>query len=204
MTRRVLETLIAFLCFLTARVAADPDTKRDYYEVLGVPRDASGPAIRRAYKNIALQKHPDKNPGREAEAQADLVEVNNAYEVLKDSEKRAQYDEYGHSTPEEQMRVDPRSLFIANSDVIMIVGEREFRMRVQQRPAALGATTRGGRVAGEARGAWSTARSARRHAPLAPAVQRLLEEEGVGEGDDQHARLRLERLRRTAHASRAA
>ena len=124
-------SLLLFVVF-AATVTAD---KPDWYEVLGVSRDASGPAIRKAYKNVALKKHPDKNPGREQEAASELAQVNNAYEVLKDPEKRAEYDEYGHDSPEERMRVDPRSLFIANSDVIMLGDLREFRMRVQQRPA---------------------------------------------------------------------
>jgi molecular chaperone DnaJ len=68
--------------------------KRDYYETLGVARDADGEAIKKAYRRLALQHHPDRNPGnREAE---DLFkEATQAYEVLRDPEKRARYDRFG-------------------------------------------------------------------------------------------------------------
>ncbi|MEA2062582.1 MAG: molecular chaperone DnaJ [Gemmatimonadota bacterium] len=73
-------------------------TKRDYYEVLGVGRDASGEEIKKAYRKQAVQYHPDKNPG-DKEAEEKFKEMSEAYEVLHDSEKRAQYDRYGHDSP---------------------------------------------------------------------------------------------------------
>jgi molecular chaperone DnaJ len=68
--------------------------KRDYYEVLGVPRNAESDAIKRAYRKIALRFHPDKNPGNK-EAEERFKEAAEAYEVLSDDQKRAAYDQFG-------------------------------------------------------------------------------------------------------------
>jgi molecular chaperone DnaJ len=70
--------------------------KQDYYEVLGVERGASGDDIRRAYRNLARQHHPDVNHGDPA-ADGRFKDINEAYEVLKDNDKRAAYDRYGHA-----------------------------------------------------------------------------------------------------------
>ncbi len=72
--------------------------KRDYYEVLGVSRDASSEEIRRAFRKLAFQYHPDRN--REDGAEQKFKEVNEAYEVLSDADKRAAYDRFGHSGAE--------------------------------------------------------------------------------------------------------
>lgn len=69
---------------------------RDYYEVLGVARDADGEAIKRAYRKLALQYHPDRNGG-DKESEEKFKEATEAYEVLRDAEKRAAYDRYGHA-----------------------------------------------------------------------------------------------------------
>jgi molecular chaperone DnaJ len=69
--------------------------KRDYYEVLGVAKDASADEIKRAYRRLAIKFHPDKNPG-DKEAEAKFKECAAAYEVLSDPDKRRQYDQYGH------------------------------------------------------------------------------------------------------------
>ncbi|MAT71168.1 MAG: molecular chaperone DnaJ [Planctomycetaceae bacterium] len=71
-------------------------TTRDYYEILGVNRDADGTTIASAYRKLAVKYHPDKNPGDE-EAIARFKECSEAFEVLHDSEKRARYDRFGHA-----------------------------------------------------------------------------------------------------------
>ncbi len=71
-------------------------TKRDYYQVLGVKRDAEADEIKKAYRQLALKNHPDKNPG-DAEAEKRFKEGAEAYEVLSDKEKRQRYDRYGHA-----------------------------------------------------------------------------------------------------------
>ena len=72
------------------------ENKRDYYEVLGVQKNASEDEIKKAYRSLAKKYHPDMNPG-DAAAEVKFKEVNEAYAVLSDSEKRAKYDSYGHS-----------------------------------------------------------------------------------------------------------
>ena len=69
--------------------------KRDYYEVLGVSRDAGDDEIKKAYRKLALQFHPDRNPG-DPEAESRFKEAAEAYEVLHDGEKRQVYDQFGH------------------------------------------------------------------------------------------------------------
>jgi molecular chaperone DnaJ len=72
--------------------------KRDYYDVLGISRDASSEEIKKAFRKLAFQYHPDRN--REDGAEAKFKEVNEAYEVLSDADKRAAYDRFGHSGAE--------------------------------------------------------------------------------------------------------
>ena len=74
--------------------------KRDYYEVLGIDRNASASEIKKAYRKLAKKYHPDTNPG-DKEAEAKFKEVTEAYEILSDSEKKAQYDQYGHAAFEQ-------------------------------------------------------------------------------------------------------
>lgn len=70
-------------------------SKRDYYEILGVAKNASADEIKKSYRKLAMQYHPDRNPGNK-EAEAKFKEATEAYEVLKDDQKKAAYDQYGH------------------------------------------------------------------------------------------------------------
>ena len=71
-------------------------TKRDYYDVLGVSRSATEQEIKSAYRKLALQHHPDRNPGNK-DAEERFKEAAEAYSVLSDQQKRAQYDRFGHA-----------------------------------------------------------------------------------------------------------
>ena len=68
--------------------------KRDYYEVLGVEKNASDAEIKKAYRKLAMKYHPDQNPGDKT-AEEKFKEINEAYEVLSDADKKARYDQYG-------------------------------------------------------------------------------------------------------------
>lgn len=72
------------------------DNKRDYYEVLGVAKNATADEIKKAYRKKAIQYHPDRNPGNK-EAEEKFKEAAEAYDVLSDADKRARYDQFGHS-----------------------------------------------------------------------------------------------------------
>jgi len=74
--------------------------KQDYYATLGVARDAGGEDLKKAYRKAAMQFHPDRNPG-DKQAEARFKEINEAYDVLKDEQKRAAYDRYGHAAFEQ-------------------------------------------------------------------------------------------------------
>src|SRR6185369_9970708 len=69
--------------------------KRDYYEILGVGKTASADEIKKAYRKVAMQFHPDRNPGDKA-SEEKFKEAAEAYEVLSDTDKRAKYDRFGH------------------------------------------------------------------------------------------------------------
>src|SRR6185369_1861806 len=72
--------------------------KRDYYDVLGVPKNASDDDIKKAYRKLAMKHHPDRNQGEETKkSEEKFKEAKEAYEVLSDGSKRANYDQYGHA-----------------------------------------------------------------------------------------------------------
>ena len=70
--------------------------KRDYYEILGLSKNATAAEIKKAYRQMAIKYHPDKNPGNK-QAEENFKEAAEAYEVLSDQNKRARYDQYGHA-----------------------------------------------------------------------------------------------------------
>ena len=72
------------------------ETKRDYYEVLGVPKTADDATIKKAYRTLAKKYHPDTNPG-DKQAEKSFKEVTEAYTILSDPEKKRLYDQFGHS-----------------------------------------------------------------------------------------------------------
>ena len=85
-----------FITPLVKLVNHMPEQKRDYYEVLSVSKGASDDEIKKAYRKLAKKYHPDMNPG-DKEAEAKFKEVNEAYSVLSDEQKRARYDQFGHA-----------------------------------------------------------------------------------------------------------
>jgi molecular chaperone DnaJ len=78
-------------------------TKRDFYEILGVPKNASDEDIKKSYRKLAMKYHPDRNQG-DASAEVKFKEAKEAYEMLSDAEKRAAYDQYGHAGVDPNMR----------------------------------------------------------------------------------------------------
>ena len=86
---------------------------KDFYQVLGVNRDASDSEIKKAYRKLAVQFHPDKNPGNK-EAEEKFKEISASFDILKDPEKRSKYDQFGHDAfrgGHSSGGVDPFDLF---------------------------------------------------------------------------------------------
>ena len=96
------------------------EQKRDYYEVLGVDKNADEAAIKKAYRNLAKKYHPDANPG-DATAEKKFKEASEAYAVLSDPEKKRQYDQFGHAAFEQGGGFDAVSythLTLPTSDLV--------------------------------------------------------------------------------------
>ena len=84
------------------RAGSETMAKRDYYEVLGVERGCGDGDLKAAFRKLAMKYHPDRNPG-DKDCEHQFKEINEAYEVLKDGDKRAAYDRFGHAAFEQGM-----------------------------------------------------------------------------------------------------
>jgi len=120
--------------------------KADYYQVLGVEKNASPDEIKRAYRRMAIKYHPDKNPG-DKEAEAKFKECAEAYEVLSDPDKRRQYDQYGHEGLRGTGMHDFSRMNV--EDIFSMFGGDDFFSSIF---GGLGGGRRGGRRGGPGRG----------------------------------------------------
>lgn len=117
-------------------------SKRDYYDVLGVQRGAGDSDLKAAYRKLAMKHHPDRNPG-DKHCEQRFKEINEAYEVLKDADKRAAYDRYGHAAFEQGMGGAPgfgadfASTFADIFDDFFGMGRRQGRGSGRERGADL-------------------------------------------------------------------
>lgn len=118
-------------------------SKRDYYDVLGVQRGAGDSDLKAAYRKLAMKHHPDRNPG-DKHCEQRFKEINEAYEVLKDADKRAAYDRYGHAAFEQGMGGGPAgfgadfaSTFADIFDDFFGMGRRQGRGTGRERGADL-------------------------------------------------------------------
>ena len=98
------------------------EQKRDYYEVLGVPKDADEAALKKAYRALAKKYHPDANPG-DKEAEAKFKEASEAYSVLSDPEKRQKYDQFGHAAFDGAAGGGPGGFDYSSADFSDIFGD---------------------------------------------------------------------------------
>lgn len=99
-------------------------SKRDYYEVLGVSKNASAAELKKAYKRLAMKYHPDRNAGdKEAEAEKNFKEAKEAFEILNDEQKRAAYDQFGHAGVDQSMGGGPGGFHGGNGNFSDIFGD---------------------------------------------------------------------------------
>ena len=102
------------------------EQKRDYYEVLGVDKNADDAAIKKAYRQLAKKYHPDMNPG-DKDAEAKFKEASEAYAVLSDPEKRRQYDQFGHAAFEGGVA----KLIILAASAVLISTEQTWEISLE-------------------------------------------------------------------------
>jgi curved DNA-binding protein CbpA len=92
-------------------MATEQEPKKDYYQILGVSKDASIDEIKKSYRKLALQYHPDKNLDNKEEAESKFQQISEAYQVLSDEEKRKNYDLYGTESVQEEEFENPFDIF---------------------------------------------------------------------------------------------
>src|SRR3569833_3172985 len=107
-------------------------TKRCYYETLEVERTADAGKLKSAFRKLAMKWHPDKNPG-DASSEVKFKEINEAYEVLRDSDKRAAYDRFGHAAFEQGGVGGPHGIGAGIASTISDIFEDLFGMAGQRR-----------------------------------------------------------------------
>ncbi len=117
-------------------------SKRDYYEVLGVNRDASEEEIKKAYRKLAMKHHPDRNPDNPKSEEL-FKEAKEAYEVLSDAGKRGAYDQYGHAgvNPQTEWARERPVRASAVSPTLSAISSATFSVRDDSAPTSIAAPT---------------------------------------------------------------